>query len=1360
MKKLTFLPVWALAITSLWGQPLTPVHFSWGTAYFPDNAATAAAAPRAGDEVRYNGMYVRYLRFDQLPDGEERKLAVEQGLQWIGYVHPNTYLAAIPQSFDLSRLANGKLRSVMPVDPEWKLARSLREKPWEPWAMDGDKLKVKLKVYPHISFESAASWLAAEGVAIHKEAPRDRLLTVAIPEADLLRIAALPYVQFMERIPPPGTPEDVNGRSIHRSNALDSDSPLGKRYNGAGVRVLVRDDGNVGPHIDFAGRQTDLSRRNNGTHGDGVAGIMVGAGNLNPQYKGMAAGAELYVLNYEADFNDETLPLHILDNVRVTNSSYSDGCNDGYTFSAETVDAQLFDYPTLMHVFSAGNSNGQDCSYGAGTQWGNITGGHKMAKNAIATANLNAESLLESSSSRGPAHDGRLKPDIAAHGQGQISTDPNHEYQVFGGTSGAAPGIAGCMAQLIHAYQSLNNGEEPETGLIKAAMLNTANDMGNPGPDFQFGWGHINAARALDIIERKTWVKGIVDQGGVQTHTINIPNNALNVRFMLLWVDPPAAPFAGKALVNDLDVAVVAPGAVTHLPWLLDPTPDPVLLDKPAGYGRDSLNNMEQVAISSPLPGVYTVSVRGFEVPQGPQGYFLVWFVETNEVKLTYPSGGESLVPGETLRFHWDAGVNGSPIDLSYSEDGGATFQPIITLPGDRRTHNWVVPNTASGSVHFLLTRGADRDTTDFFCTITPVPKNVQVAKVCPDSITISYTPVDDTLSFTGYLLGDKYMEPLLTSDPGDGAITLPITQSHLENWVAVSATHSNGLNGRRSNAVRWPGGLRNCPQPEDAALAALLQPAEGAFVACSPAEVPVTVRVQNRGLNPFSGVQIQYQVNNNPVVTEPLPDYAPGSDTSFTFSQTFSLANSGDVDLRVWIDFPGEDYPFNDTLFASLPVVIQSVNSFFKQTFESTTFPPAGWAVGNPDNGITWARSPNEFNVTGSSGTTTRAALLNARAYEARGQKDAMYLPPVDLNGLTNPGLRFDVAHALVGSGRADTLRVELFPNCDINATPIVLWEKAGLALATAPTVNFNFVPDKSNEWSIQLIPLDSFAGQSVILRFLAVNDNGNNIWIDNVELLNATPIPPVASIIALSDTVCRNKNTVFSAEVQDNFTTYTWNFGSFSSPSSASGPGPHLVSFSTPGSKKVRLFVTSPAGADTAEFNLFVRNIPSAGFNAVAAGLTVEFSNISSNSDNYAWDFGDGNTSTEKNPVHTYAGYGIYPVRLQASSDCGLTQMEQTVSLTVGLSEPDAPFQVQVLPNPNAGSFQVAVQSAVGGSARLWLFDPQGRRLLDQQIELVGGGTVNAPVEGLLPTPGVYRLQVVTEEGTRSLPVVVGYR
>ena len=55
------------------------------------------------------------------------------------------------------------------------------------------------------------------------------------------------------------------------------------------------------------------------------------------------------------------------------------------------------------------------------------------------------------SSSRGPASDGRIKPDLSAHGNAQMSTDPNNSYAPGGGTSAAAPGICGVSAQLYHA---------------------------------------------------------------------------------------------------------------------------------------------------------------------------------------------------------------------------------------------------------------------------------------------------------------------------------------------------------------------------------------------------------------------------------------------------------------------------------------------------------------------------------------------------------------------------------------------------------------------------------------------------------------------------------------------------------------------------------------------------------------------------------------------------------------------------------------------------------------------------------------------------------------------------------------------
>lgn len=72
--------------------------------------------------------------------------------------------------------------------------------------------------------------------------------------------------------------------------------------------------------------------------------------------------------------------------------------------------------------------------------------------------------------------------------------------------------------------------------------------------------------------------------------------------------------------------------------------------------------------------------------------------------------------------------------------------------------------------------------------------------------------------------------------------------------------------------------------------------------------------------------------------------------------------------------------------------------------------------------------------------------------------------------------------------------------------------------------------------------------------------------------------------------------------------------------------------------------------------EEDSIVRNpISNFSFDIGEDGLTVVFTNESKDAISYAWDFGDGQTSTEKSPTHVYAAYGTYPVKLVATGDTG---------------------------------------------------------------------------------------------------------
>ena len=597
----------------------------------------------------------------------------------------------------------------------------------------------------------------------------------------------------------------------------------------------------------------------------------------------------MYVTDYIPDFLDNTLDLHLNEGVLLTNSSYSNGCNAGYTAIAETVDQQIHENPTLCHIFSAGNSNGNDCDYGAGNQWGNITGGHKQGKNVIATANIFSDGSLVNSSSRGPAHDGRIKPDISANGQDQISTDPDNTYSPFGGTSGAAPCVMGTMAQLYHAYSDLNGGDIPESALIKATILNTANDLGNEGPDFRFGWGHLNAYRAVKLLEDERYFDGMIDQGEFPQHLISIPEGTKQVRFMLYWMDEEGTQMASPALVNDLNLTILDPQFNSLLPWVLDPTPNPTNLNLPAGNGIDNLNNVEQVLINNPEGGDYFVFINGLTIPNGAIKYYVLYeVIGEDDITVTYPNGGEGLVPGEMERIHWDALGDDGEFEIEFSEDGGNTWNPLATVAGSERWHNWQVPDTQTGQVQVRVSRDGITDSSDANLSIGRVPTNLQISQACPEFVRLSWNAIDNATGYEVYQLGEKYMEIVGSTTElfFDFTITSPVE----ENWFSVRAIGENDFAGRRAIAVGHNSGLLACVLDLDVANNSLISPSAGALLSCDNFDQDVIIEIQNNGLTDVESLDLFYQVNNDPPIMETynIP-ITPAQSITYTFNTPLS---------------------------------------------------------------------------------------------------------------------------------------------------------------------------------------------------------------------------------------------------------------------------------------------------------------------------------------------------------------------------------------------------------------------------------------------------------------------------------------
>lgn len=173
------------------------------------------------------------------------------------------------------------------------------------------------------------------------------------------------------------------------------------------------------------------------------------------------------------------------------------------------------------------------------------------------------------------------------------------------------------------------------------------------------------------------------------------------------------------------------------------------------------------------------------------------------------------------------------------------------------------------------------------------------------------------------------------------------------------------------------------------------------------------------------------------------------------------------------------------------------------------------------------------------------------------------------------------------------------------------------------------------------------------------------NQPYFINMQLTYEPDVAAIAEFGASETEACIDQNIVFT-DNSTGATSWSWNFGTGAVPPTANTQGPHNVHYSTPGAKTVALTINGNVTVTKTDYITIYSN-PVAGFSSVVNNLTATFTNNSQNASSYLWDFGDGNTSTDTNPVHTYADYGTYQVSLTATSQmCGDDIYSETLQLT----------------------------------------------------------------------------------------------
>jgi hypothetical protein len=566
------------------------------------------------------------LQFATLPETPEEHEA--QGIHLLRYLPERAWWAHVdPTGNELGALlADGTLTFAAPAGEIDKVDPAL-------WSRDkGGEIEVQVLLLPAVSQSAADAALramASGGVAW----PLEGLAQLRLPVANLPLLNAVPGVEWVAAAPGPDRNHNVISAQRVKADVLKA-PPYS--LDGAGVGFGVWEaEGLPFLHDDIKNNVLLVDEGDISDHATHVIGTLIGSGAGAEAATGFAPGAQVRAFTAEGDI-PEMIAATLAGNIELSNHSY--GTRIGWDWDGEWLDygTDLFGAYSALSYFwdnvvnqtqlvifkSAGNDRNDDPDGGGPTPGDGPydTIEHRAAaKNIITMGALDDLDGIASFSSWGPADDGRVKPDLCANGVGLFSTIPGNEYAFFSGTSMSSPSGCGAGGLLLQQFRGVE-GVDPKAATLKALMIHGARDLGRPGPDYQYGWGIIDAERSAGYIANTLWREGQVSTGGGISYQVQVPEGAESLRATLVWTDPPGSPAAARALTNDLDLVIRDPEGVEHLPFVLDKE-NP---ESDATQGRNTVDNVEQVVVTAPAAGAWEIVVRGHVVPEGPNGFAVV----------------------------------------------------------------------------------------------------------------------------------------------------------------------------------------------------------------------------------------------------------------------------------------------------------------------------------------------------------------------------------------------------------------------------------------------------------------------------------------------------------------------------------------------------------------------------------------------------------------------------------------------------------------------------------------------------------------------------------------------------------------
>jgi hypothetical protein len=652
----------------------------------------------AGDLKAAPGNTVRLVQFHTVPLDEFRSQIEAMGGEVVRYIASHTHIVRMSDSVAQQVENLPYVRWVGEFHPAYRLSDEILSSLVVGAPESLGEYSIEVFARGEDEQNTVGAMINNMGGEVMNTNPFGHRMTVRLTPSMVVELAKRNEVHFMDPWGPGGVDTDI-AKQLNGVTAGPNIAGLG--FTGEGVRGEIFDTG-VENHPDLQPK-IDHGSPGGGGHGTNVAGIPFGNG-ANGGPTGFAPDREVVIgtlYNRTTQFGG-SVPRHqhteeLVDpsgpfRAVLQTSSVGSPRNTQYT----TISAETDDYLFIHQLFSTQSmSNANLVPQTRPQAW---------AKNIMGiggiTHNNNLNRLDDrSSGSTGPAADGRIKPDLSHHYDGIWTTSGSSGYTTgFGGTSGATPTTVGNAAL---AFQMWHEGVFPGKGggatvfesrpnmtTMKAMLINSAHhyDWNAGGSNANMvrlhqGWGMADVGTLYEnrnkmmILDEPS--EDVLRQGQSVSYDFNVSPGEPALRVTLCYVDTMGPTSSLPHRINDLSLRVTSPSGDQY--WgNVGLTDDH---ESETGGSSNTLDTVENVFLSNPEPGTWTIEVIGDEIVEDTH-------VETPAVDADFSlvaSGGEQVlgVAIRTVGSLPDLVAPGEPVDLTVSVTPGNSS----IVPGSEMFH-------------------------------------------------------------------------------------------------------------------------------------------------------------------------------------------------------------------------------------------------------------------------------------------------------------------------------------------------------------------------------------------------------------------------------------------------------------------------------------------------------------------------------------------------------------------------------------------------------------------------------------------------------------------------------------------------